>query len=400
MADKGQTTWQRYVYPGLIFQSVIIGGGYGTGKELAEYFFGFGPVWGLLAMCISTFGIWAIVCSVTFEFCRIFRTWDYKSMMQKLLGRGWVYFEICYLILLTIVLAVVVASAASNATEVFGLPGWVGIVILSAGILFLALIPTEKMERHFALWSYVLYAVYALFLILTFVNLSSEIWGNFTNADLVSVRPDESWFVSGAQYAFYNLGIIPAIIFSTRHQKSRKEAVGSGLIASFIGILPGLFLYIGMVSNYSEILADPDTLPVNLVFEKLGMQWMQIAFVLTLVGTLMETGSAFIKAVTDRVQTAFLVNKWEFPIWLKPALAVGLMGLGVFISQFGLTGLIAQGYGTISWGFLLVYVLPMAVFGTYDIIKQKVPIKLDKSETIYAEALDSVEGFDSSDLVK
>lgn len=381
MAEKSQTKWQRYVYPGLILQSVLIGGGYGTGKELVEYFFGYGPVLGLLAMVIATFGIWAIVCAVTFEFCRLFRTYDYKSMMQKLLGRGWVYFEICYLILLTIVLAVVVATAAGNAVEVFHVDGWIGIIVLSIGVLFLALISTEKMERHFAYWSYVLYAVYGLFLILTFINLAPEIANTFQ-----TVQPDPtrepSWFVSGAQYAFYNLGIIPAIVFATRNQTSRTESVGSGIIAGAIGILPGILLFIGMSSSYEEIQANPDQLPVNIVFENLGMQWMQIVFVITLLGTLMETGAAFIKAVTDRIDTAVALSGREIPRWLKPATAFALMGVGIGVSQFGLTGLIAQGYGTISWGFLLIYVLPMVAFGTYDIIRQKVPIKLTGREAV------------------
>ena len=43
--------------------------------------------------------------------------------------------------------------------------------------------------------------------------------------------------------------------------------------------------------------------------------------------------------------------------------------MGVAVSTFGLTGLIAKGYGTICWGFLFVYLTPMLAIGIYKIAK-------------------------------
>ena len=34
---KTQKKWKKYLVPGFIFQSVMIGGGYGTGGEIAQY---------------------------------------------------------------------------------------------------------------------------------------------------------------------------------------------------------------------------------------------------------------------------------------------------------------------------------------------------------------------------
>ncbi len=30
--------WKRVILPGLVFQSVLVGGGYGTGAEIGRYF--------------------------------------------------------------------------------------------------------------------------------------------------------------------------------------------------------------------------------------------------------------------------------------------------------------------------------------------------------------------------
>ena len=44
--------WTRYLTPGLVFQSVLIGGGYGTGAEIARYFGRHGLLGGLLAFLL------------------------------------------------------------------------------------------------------------------------------------------------------------------------------------------------------------------------------------------------------------------------------------------------------------------------------------------------------------
>ena len=76
---------RRYLLPGFVFQSVVIAGGYGTGREIAEFFLSRGPLGGLLAMALST-AIWSAVCIVSYEFARVFRAFEYRSFFQKLLG--------------------------------------------------------------------------------------------------------------------------------------------------------------------------------------------------------------------------------------------------------------------------------------------------------------------------
>ena len=49
--------FRRYVLPGLAFKAVVIGGGYATGRELAEFFLPAGAWGGVLAMALATL-IW------------------------------------------------------------------------------------------------------------------------------------------------------------------------------------------------------------------------------------------------------------------------------------------------------------------------------------------------------
>lgn len=365
MSTKTHSTFKRYVMPGLIFQSVVIAGGYGTGKELAEFFLPYGSLGGLIAMCTVTFLTWAIVCAVTFEFARVFKSYNYKSLFQNLLGPLWPLYEICYTVLLLIVLAVVAATAGANFQEIFNLSPWIGIAFVSVAITFLVLKGTEAIETFLSYWSYLLYAVYIVFLVLCFVNFGGEI-ANQIGA-VKEVNP--GWLTGGFKYAFYNLGIIPAVLFATRDAKSRKEAVSSGLIAGAIGIIPAILLFVAMTGFYTKGIQSA-AVPVYVIFDQLNMPWLEWTFQIVLLGTLIETGSGFIKAVTDRFELRYEIKGEKAPSYLRAGITIACVLLGVGIAQFGLTGLVAQGYGTITWGFFLIYVVPMLTIGVYKIAKK------------------------------
>lgn len=364
LETKKHSKYQRYILPGLIFQSVVIAGGYGTGAELSEFFFPYGALGGLLSMSIITFLFWAAVCAVTFEFARVFRTFDYKSLFQKLLGKAWFLYEICYIVLLLIVLAVVAATAGAIVVVTFGASKWIGILFMGACVTLLVLKGTAAIEQFLSYWSYVLYAVYILFLVICFIKFGDKISYQLGAVSEIGA----GWPMGGARYAFYNLGIIPAVIFSTRDAESRKEAVASGLIAGAVGIIPAILLFIAMSAFYPEIAAAE--VPVNVIFQNLNMPWLQYIFQIVLFGTLIETGSGFIKAVTDRFEINYVKEMKEPPKWLRPSITITCVLLGVIISSFGLTGLIARGYGTITWGFFVLYVVPMLTWGVYLIVQQ------------------------------
>ena len=260
MDNKKKFGLFRYLVPGFLFQSVVIGGGYGTGNEIAQYFGIHGMGHGIIGMIITTL-VWAVVAAATFEFCRTFKVYDYNNMSQKLLGPVGYLYEVCYIVLMLIVLGVINATASSMITDLTGWAGWIGIIILSLGIIYLILRGTDTIEKVLSFWSYILYAVYAVFMIMCFVKFGPQI----------------------------------------------KEAFAAG--------------------------------------------------------------AGFIKAVDDRIEITSARNGEATPTWVRPVIAIGLTLIGVAVSTFGLTGLIAKGYGTVCWGFLIVYVIPMLTIGIYKISK-------------------------------
>ncbi len=349
--------FRKYLLPGLVFQSVVIAGGYGTGRELVEFFLAHGPAGGLLAMAVAT-AIWSAVCAASFEFARVCRCYDYRSFFTGLLGRGWFLYELCYFALLAIILAVIAAAAGSILRETFALPYGLGVLGIMAAVGFLVFRGSATIERVLAGWSLVLYTVYLLVFIWSLHRFAPDIVAGLTGGQV-----EDRWLVGGVRYAAYNLAIIPPILFVLRHVESRREAVTAGLLAGPIGIVPGLLFYIAMSAHYPAILARP--VPANFLLEALGSRPLQLGFQIVLFGTLIETGTGLIHAVNERIAGVYRERGRSMPDRLRPATALALLVLGSALASFGLIELIAKGYGTLTWLFLFVFVIPILTRGIY-----------------------------------
>ena len=359
--------WTWYLTPGLVFQSVLIGGGYGTGAEIARYFGSRGLLGGVLALAAAAAG-WAALCAVTFEFVRVFRTYDYGSMMRHLLGRAGFLYDLCFYAMLLLVLGVVNATAAAMVHALTGLPPWSGVALLSLGVVLLVLRGTEAIEKALSLWAYVLYAVFLLFLAAVFLRFGDAVAAELRRGE---IRP--GWLSGGLRYASYNLICVSMILYTLRDLQTRREAVTCGILAGLLGAAPALPLLLAMGCDFPAVLASET--PVTAIFQRLDMPWLYLLFEIVLFGTLIETAAGFIKALEDRIERALFrsCGPGRYPpagtdpsswTWLaRPLITGAVTALGICVSTFGLTELIDKGYGAICYGALLLFALPMLTRG-------------------------------------
>jgi uncharacterized membrane protein YkvI len=173
------------------------------------------------------------------------------------------------------------------------------------------------------------------------------------------------WPVAGLRYAAYNLAIIPAVLFTLRHARSRRDAVTAGLLAGPIGLVPGFLFYLAMIPHYPGIVES--TVPVAFLLQVLDARWFLIVFQVVLFGTLIETGTGMIHAVNERVAVLLAERGRSLPRLLRPAAAVVLLVGAAGLARFGLVALIARGYGTLTWAFLAVYVVPVLTWGVWKL---------------------------------
>jgi uncharacterized membrane protein YkvI len=283
----------------------------------------------------------------------------------KLLGRFWPAYEIIYVLFLLLVLAVIGSAAGILLEKNFNIPYIFGVFFILIAVGFLTFRGSGVIEKFLSGWSIILYIVYAAFLVTAILKFGPAIRRNFIEEPILS-----GWALGGFKYALYNMGVIPAVFFCLRHIKKRREAVTAGFLGGLIGILPGLFFYIAIAGLYRPALEQE--VPSVFLLQKISFPFLLIIFQVVLFGTLIETGTGIIHSVNERIHAALKAHGKDLKNWQRPVVAAVLLLIGLGLSMFGLIDLISKGYGTISWGFFAVYIIPLITIGIIKIKKNRV----------------------------
>lgn len=364
---------QKYLLPGLVFQSVIIGGGYGTGREIAEFFLVHGAVGGLLGMAAAGLA-WSVILALSFEFARLTRGYNYRTFFRALLGPGWRIFEILYLMIAVLVLSVLGSAAGEMFSSALGWPPVIGSLLLLGAVGILAYFGSKTIERALAFWSVLLYAVYAAFLIWVVSAFGGEIGEALSSREITG-----AWHLDGVRYAAYNLVALSAVLFVLPYLETRREAFVSGAVAGLTGIIPGVFVFIAMLAQYPGI--EKEAVPVLSLLQGLNSLWFFVVFQIVLFGTFIETGVGIVHALNERVAAVFTEKGRGFPHWARLAIAVGVLAAAMFLARaVGIVDLIASGYGALSYAFIAVVIVPLLTVGVFKIFFSKPKIQEAASE--------------------
>ena len=366
MTETAQPSWfKRLLLPGLAFKAVVIGGGYATGRELAEFFLSAGPRGGLLAILLATI-LFSLLCALTFLVARRLRTYEYRSFFRQLLGPAWPLFELTYILFVVLILAVYGAAAGAIGAAVFGAPEWVGTVALMGGIAGVVAFGNDAVERLFRDVSYLLYGVYALFIVAALWSFGDRVPG------ALAAHPQTAgWVTSGITYVGYNIIGAIVILPVLRHLISDRDAVYSGLIAGPLTMLPALLFFIPMIAFYPEV--QSAALPSNFMLERIGIPAFHLLFQAMIFAALLESGTGAVHAINERIDYAWKARRGS-PLSHRSRLIIALLlliGCMFLANQFGLVALIANGYRALAYIVLAVFVLPLLTVGVWRLVQQR-----------------------------
>jgi uncharacterized membrane protein YkvI len=117
------------------------------------------------------------------------------------------------------------------------------------------------------------------------------------------------------------------------------------------------------MAYYPEILNE--VLPLWFVCSKTGSLAVRISYDLMLLGAILTTGIAVTFPLVKRFKL-LLVKKYgaEKENFYGFITTLILMIIGLGISSFGLIPLVAGGLTMIAWAFMVVFLLPLLIFGT------------------------------------
>lgn len=345
-----------WILPGAVFEAVIVGGGYGTGREVMEFISRFGP-WGGLGAVAMVGLLWGVVLSITFEIARQFKTRDYRSFFREILGRYWVLYELFFAAGLLLVLAVCGAAAGAVLQDSFGLPPIIGIGLMLVFVGVLNYYGRTLVERFLTGWGLLMIAVFAAFVVMTFMNRGDAIVQAFQESE---VQP--GWPLSAFQFFLYNIGVGPVILYATGHLETRAQAIGAGFIAGLLGVLPGLAFHVAFMSAYPGIVDEP--LPVYWILQQLGIGWLLVIYVVVLFVTIAKTGVGMLQGLNERLDSWWRErNGRTLSSRMHSAIALTAVLASLLLANVGIVTLVAKGYGGLAWFAFAVYVIPVMTIG-------------------------------------
>ncbi|HWE46332.1 MAG TPA: hypothetical protein VG407_09925 [Caulobacteraceae bacterium] len=359
--------FQRYLLAGFVFKSALIGGGYATGRELVEFFLSKGPVTGFLGMIVAA-AIFSLILAVTFEVARRFSLYDYRALMQRLLGPAWIAYEAAFLALLILVLSVLGAAAGEIASKQFGAPPIVGAGVLTVLVATVVFFGTKAVERFFTGWTVVLYGAFIVFFVWSAKTLGHDIAVRWQ-----ATTPTSGALTSGLIYAGYSLAIVPTVVYCARHFTRPRDAIVSGLIAGPVAMIPAALFFLVMVARYPEVNREP--VPILFMIAQLGSPVFRIVFQVVIFGTLVEAGSALIHGFNERIADMMTARGAIMPKWARAAIALGLLVCSIYLATtIGIVDLVAKGYGYSTWVFLGLVAVPMLTRGLWLITRRRTAV--------------------------
>lgn len=362
----------RYLLPAVIIQSVLIGGGFATGREIVEY----GARYGALGW-ISGIGIligFSVMAVLMFEFARKYHVFEYRNMLKKLIGPFWVLYDIVYLLLAILIIAIMASATGEILKSTLDLNYWVGVSLITVIVGILNFYGKGLIERFKTFGTLSLMLGYLFFAILVISTTWEDALEVLRTSDTSYVPGNLSiaavlW--TGVLYVGYNLAVFPAALFTIKRQTSRKESIISGLIAGVLMTFPWFLTYFSLLGFYPSEEVLGASVPWLVMMQ--GFPTVVIIIFGLVVGwTLVETSSGMIHAFIDRLESQMdeQMNK-QLTSSQKGLIAVGTLILAMVLSQVGIIDLISVGYTAMAYAMIAVFAIPLLTIGVYKIFFKK-----------------------------
>ncbi len=372
MSASRKLRFEQFLLPGIVFQSVLIGGAYATGREIVQYGARFGAVgvWSIVAI----FAGFSLMCALAFEFARISGTYDYRTFVRALIGPLWPLFDVLFVAMAILVIAVVGAASGDVVEEIFGVPYWAGVVgvIVLVGILNAR--GRATIERFKTIGSVLLYGGYVFFAGAVLSQRWSSVVASLSGTAGAPL-PDRSVtttattaFAIGVLYVGYNLASLPATFFTLDRLVSRRQTFGAGIVAGVMATVPFVLTYLAVMAFYPDARVLDANVPWLEMLRRVGGESLLAVYAFVIVWTLIETSTGMIHAIIDRIAVNLReVGRPPMTPARVGGLSVAVLSIAALLARFGLIELVARGYTAMAYGFLLLFALPLSTVGVYRI---------------------------------
>ena len=288
-----------------------------------------------------------------------------------MIGPFWPLFDVVYVVMVLVTIAVVIAASGRVVEEVLGWSYWVGVGLVIALVGALEVGGRRLIERFKTFGSALLFGGFLVFAAFVLWRRWERVVEVFARGD-VSYMGDVSMgaiLLTGILYVGYNLGAMPATLFVLDYQRTRRHAVVAGLVTGVLSTAPFVLTYLAVMSYYPSGPVLDAQVPWLAMLS--GAGGLVTVYAVVLLWTLVETSTGMIHAVLCRIDAHLEeARRKTLTRTQTGTLTVALLVGAVLLSRFGLIALVAKGYGALAYGFLILFALPLLTRGAFRILRR------------------------------
>lgn len=332
------------------------GSGFATGAQATSFWTHYGA-WAFILPFISV-AVMAIVAYFEWDFCRTFKTYDFKSFADGLFSPYDKVFSVIYSILFLGIMIMGVSSVFAGAgallSQVLGIPYVAGVISIMAVTVFFTMFGSGFLLRSAAALSAILVGVITVVTIygishgmerLTQVAASWE-----TQFDLLPAVG------SAIFYGSFQCVILGSTVNISDGLVSRKDAVNAAIFGLLMnGVMMVLITYM-LLAWYPEV--NTEQLPVLAILSKTDSPLLQHLYSLMLLLAFITTAITCIGAILKRLEI-YGANMISNVTTRRFVYSAALILACFAISQFGLLAIIRHGYSAIGYLGVPFVILPI-----------------------------------------
>ena len=328
---------------------LIVGAGFASGQEMMQYFVAFGRmgIWGAVMAGIIMAASAAAVLSLASYFLADEHTAVFDRISSPIMSR---VLDIAVMITLFSTGFVMFAGAGSNLNQQFGLPIWVGSVIMMVLVLAAGMLDVDKVSAiigGITPFIIVFLVGAAIYSIINADGTLAEL--EPATAGLLTTLPN--WWVSALNYVGFSLmvAVSMAIVIGGTQINPREAGVGGLLGGAIFG---GLLIIVSVALFYSVEAVGGDDMPMLTIVDRVNPT-LGVAMAVVVYGMIFNTAIGMFYALGKRL-TRNRKDRFR-PVFL------GSVAVGLALSFIGFQTLVSTVYPAIGYiGIVLIIVVIVA----------------------------------------
>ncbi len=347
------------------------GSGFATGSQGLIYYVRFGAsviVANLLAVTIM--GIFAYS---VWDFCRIYKTYDYRSFYNKLYAPYdnifATAFELIYLTQMTMAMGGVFAGGGELISNILGVPFLVGAVIITFVVFITTVYGVDLLVKAASFLSTL------LIIVLTIITLAGIMakW-DVIKSILVFGYSEVTWgaaLLSAVTYASFQCTLVGATTSITQGITSNKEAKLSAVFGFLFNGVMMIMISVMMLGYTPDILDQ--VLPVFYVITDLNIPFLRVAYSAMLLLAFITTGITLVFSIISRFEKYGSKLIPELGTRRKVFTFIYIL-ICYAVSLAGLPAIVQKGYGAVGYIAIPLVMIPTIVV---SYIKRKKVLEKD-----------------------